>query len=352
MSRPRVDPPISVVMPVYNTLQYLDEAVESILGQTRPDFEFVIYDDCSNDGSYERLQEWAGRDTRIKLFRGKRNLGPGASSNEVVRFASAPLIARMDADDISYPDRLELQAKAFAGNPDAGIVASLCDVIDSEGKFIRGPEAWRLDRSSWFTPFPHGSMMFRRELYDAIGGYRDRCEYWEDLDFVLRAAASARILVFPRALYRYRQSYVGTRLASRQERVEQAMDLRYRAVDRIRQNRGYDDLLGETSPASDRRVDPRVFISLGSLAIWAGRRPGMFRRFFRRARLRPDFRTAIAAIWLACTSISPGSWRGLTNLLSAMHNSAVSGRLSPDEPVEWRTPKPGGLEPTPPSTAA
>jgi glycosyltransferase involved in cell wall biosynthesis len=350
MSRPRVDPPISVVMPVYNTLQYLDEAVQSILGQTRPDFEFVIYDDCSTDGSYERLQEWARRDPRIKLFRGERNLGPGASSNEVVRFASARLIARMDADDISYPDRLELQAGAFAGNPDAGIVASLCDVIDSEGKFVRGPEAWRLARRSWFTPFPHGSMMFRRELFDAIGGYRDRCEYWEDLDFVLRASARTRILVFPRALYRYRQSFAGTRLASRQERVEEAMDLRYRAVDRIRQNRGYDDLLRE-APSADQRVDPRVFVSLGSLAIWAGKRPRLFRRFFKRAKLGPDSRTALAVIWLCWTGISPGSWRGLTNLLSAIRNSAVSGKPSANEPVEWRTPKPGGLEPVPWSKA-
>jgi glycosyltransferase involved in cell wall biosynthesis len=303
MNGPQGQPPISVVMPVYNALKYLDEAVESILGQSLPDFEFVIYDDCSTDGSWERLKEWAARDHRIRLFRGGRNLGPAASSNEAVRHASAPLIARMDADDLAYPERLELQAAALAANPDAGIVASLCDVVDSDGVFVRGPETWRLARSSWFTPFPHGSMMFRRSLYDSIGGYRDRCEYWEDLDFVLRASAVTKILVFPRPLYRYRQSQIGTRLASSQERVERAMDLRYAAIDRIREDRGYDDLLLRPPLTQGEKVDPRVFVSLGSLAIWAGQRPNVGRRFFRRARFGLDVPTTISAIWVLWTGI-------------------------------------------------
>ena len=343
MNGPRRQARISVVMPVYNTLKYLDEAVASILGQNRTDFEFVIYDDCSTDGSYERLEEWARRDKRIKLFRGDLNLGPAASSNAVVRYATAPLIARMDSDDIAYPERLELQGAALAADPGTGIVASLSDVIDSEGRLIRGPEIWRLARSNWFTPFPHGSMMFRRSLYDSIGGYRDRCEYWEDLDFVLRASAVTKILVFPRALYRYRQSHVGTRLASSEERVEKAMDLRYAAVDRIRQNRSYDDLLGAAPLSREDRVDPRAFISLGSLAIWAGKRPNMA-RFLRRARLGFNGPTAIAAIWLCWTRISPGSWRVLNNWLSSFRNARVRKTFSANGPVEWRTPKPGGLE--------
>lgn len=351
MSRPQVLPPISVAMPVYNALPYLDEAVGSILGQSWSDFEFVIYDDHSTDGSYERLQELARSDSRMKLFRGDRNLGPAASSNEVVRFASAPLVARMDADDISYPDRLERQAEIFAGNPDVGIVASLCDVIDSTGKLVRGPEIWRLTRNSWFTPFPHGSMMFRRKLYDAIGGYRDRCEFWEDLDFVLRAHEVSRILVLPKALYRYRQSYASTRLASSHERVERAIDLRYRAVDRIRQNLGYDDLLSGGGPIDGKqRVDPRVFISIGSLALWSGRRHKIVRRFLRRGRIGFDKTSLLAAIWICWARISPGTLRGLMNLLSRVRNAAVSQKPSPSEPFEWRPRKEAASPPAPSSS--
>jgi glycosyltransferase involved in cell wall biosynthesis len=338
MKPPQTDMPISVVMPVYNALPYLDEAVQSILGQTRGDFEFVIYDDASTDGSAERLEHWAARDKRIKLVRGEKNLGPAASSNAAVRHSSAPLVARMDADDVSMPDRLERQAELLAEDPGVGLVASLCESIDSEGRLLRGPELWRLVRRSWFIPFPHGSMMFRRELFDAIGGYRDECEYWEDLDLVHRASKKARILVLTRPLYRYRNSVSGTRIASNQYRVENALDLRYRSIERIREDRPYDDLLREGRRGNDERVDPRVFVSLGLLSIWSGERPRMVRRFLRRARLRFDRATAISLLWLPWAKISPGSMRAFLEFMSRWRNRAVSPVPPPDDPVEWRPP--------------
>ena len=340
MSRKGAHPPVSVVMPVFNALPYLDEAVRSILEQSMPDFEFVIYDDGSTDGSYARLKEWAEKDRRIKLVRGKRNLGPGASSNEVVRHASAPLIARMDADDISMPDRLQSQVEAFVAYPDAGIVASLCETMDSAGKVVRGPEYWRLTRKSWFIPFPHGSMMFRRTLFDALGGYRDECEFWEDLDFNLRASRETRILVIPRALYRYRQSEGGTRLASKQERVEAAMDLRYRAIDRIRQGRDYTDLLSTRAKQGDR-VDPRVSVSLGLLSIWSGHRAKLVRRFLDRSKLSFDKKTLMSAAGVLWMSLSPATLRAFVNGSSALRNALVRPKPFPSEPVEWKPPSIG-----------
>ena len=102
-------PQISVVMPVHNARPYLDDAVQSIVGQTFRDFEFVILDDASTDGSTERLREWAVRDARIRLIEVRQNLGPALSSERVARAARAPIVARMDADDISYPERLAEQ---------------------------------------------------------------------------------------------------------------------------------------------------------------------------------------------------------------------------------------------------
>jgi len=99
-------PPVSVVMPVHNAGAYLDGAVRSILGQTFSDFEFVILDDGSTDGSLERLRRWAKEDGRIRLIENERRSGAAASSNRVARAASAPLVARMDADDIAEPERL------------------------------------------------------------------------------------------------------------------------------------------------------------------------------------------------------------------------------------------------------
>jgi glycosyltransferase involved in cell wall biosynthesis len=332
---------ISVVMPVHNALPYLDDAVSSILEQTFKDFEFVIFDDGSTDGSTERLQQWAKHDSRIRLIRGQQNLGPARSSNEVVHHASSPLIARMDADDVSYPDRLEKQANILAMQPDVGIIASLCEVLDAGGQKVRGPEMWRLTRKSWFTPFPHGSMMFRRSLYDAIGGYREECEFWEDLDFVLRASERSRILVIPRPLYFYRQSNTSTRIASKQERVEEAIDLRYRSIERIRQNRSYNDVLSRGPARTGEKLDPRVFISLGSLALWTERRPNLARRFLARARLGFNFPTLVAGAWVSWISVSPGSLRALMNAMSRLRNFWVHPKPM-DKPVEWITPPKGG----------
>src|SRR5215475_7954931 len=99
-------PLISVVMPVYNALSFLDDSISSILGQTLGDFEFVILDDASTDGSTERLREWAARDRRIQIYESKQRLGLSACSNAVVREARASIVARMDADATAHPDRL------------------------------------------------------------------------------------------------------------------------------------------------------------------------------------------------------------------------------------------------------
>jgi glycosyltransferase involved in cell wall biosynthesis len=151
-------PGLSVVMPVRNALPHLDAAVQSILGQSFADFEFVILDDASTDGSRERLRELAAFDSRIRLIEVDEKLGPVASSNMVAQAAQAPFVGRMDADDISYPNRLGEQLRVLHDNPEAGVVASLCDTIDSGGRILRQPEAWRLSRPSPFVPFAHGSM--------------------------------------------------------------------------------------------------------------------------------------------------------------------------------------------------
>src|SRR5882672_4552339 len=100
------NPLISVVMPVHNGLPFLDESIKSILAQTLSDFEFVILDDASTDGSAELVREWEKRDARIQLHTSRERLGLAGSSNAVVSKTHTPIVARMDADDIAHPDRL------------------------------------------------------------------------------------------------------------------------------------------------------------------------------------------------------------------------------------------------------
>src|SRR6185503_4659911 len=197
-------PLISVVMPVYNALPFLDDSINSILTQTFRDFEFVIFDDASTDGSVERLRQWAARDRRIRLYEGKTPLGLSGSSNAVVAQARASIVARMDADDIAHPDRLRHQWQVIESRPDVAVVGTLCIGIDADGREVRPRDRWRLLRRSGYIPFPHGSAMFRREVFDKVGGYGECAEGGEDQQLFSRMARHGRIVTLPDVLYSYR----------------------------------------------------------------------------------------------------------------------------------------------------
>jgi glycosyltransferase involved in cell wall biosynthesis len=327
---------VSVVMPVRNEIAHLDQAIESILAQSFSDFEFVILDDASSDGSLDRLREWQARDKRIRLIEAKQHLGPAMSSHTVASAASGQLVARMDADDISRPERLEQQLQVLHDYPEAGVVGCICDFIDKRGKRLRGADIWRIARHSWFVPFAHGAMMYRRELFDRVGGYRRKCEYWEDLDLVTRMARLAPVMVIPKPLYRVRLSTTSTRVSSDRVRLEHAVDLMYQAVARLERGVGYEDLL---RPADDStKLNPRVFISLGSQALWAGGKPRLFSRLIRLASLKFDFTTVSALAWTAWASASPSSLRAFLRLLIGARNRLASRRVATDSPIAWHSP--------------
>ena len=331
-------PRVSVVMPVHNAMPYLDIAVESILAQTLQSFEFVILDDASTDGSTERLREWAERDPRIRLLEEKVNLGPALSSQRVAEAALAPIVARMDADDVSYPRRLEEQLDVLDRFPETGVVGGLYDIIDASGQQIREPEAWRLIHPGSVPPFGNGPLMYRREVFDEVGGYRRECEFWEDHDLIIRMSAVTRIMILPHAVYQVRQSPVSTRFASEQGRVERALDLMYRCRQRLDEHRGYDDLL-ETRADADAKIDPRVFISMGSMALWSGGKPRLFRRLLRNGDLRPGIRTLSALVWAAWASAEPKSLRAFIRTLLLGRRIRASFSVTSENPVTWPAPK-------------
>ena len=327
-------PPVSIVMPVHNALPHLDAAVESILGQTFRNFEFVILDDASTDGSTQRLREWAARDERIRLIEEKRNLGPALSSERVARAAAAPIIARMDADDISYPTRIDQQLRVMNEDASVGVVGGLYDIIDASGRRIRRAEPWRLLQSGSIPPFGNGPMMFRRQVFDRVGGYRKACEFWEDHDLILRMAGVSKIMVLPYAIYQIRQSPVSTRFASEDVRVERALDLMYRSRARLERNESYEDLLYE--PTDRRKIDPWAFVSLGSVRLWAGKRPHLFRRVLRDGELGVNLRTLMALVWTAWASLEPASLRRFIRLLALARSARASLIVPTDRPIRWR----------------
>src|SRR5215510_10820190 len=129
-------PALSVVMPAYNAARFLNESIASILSQSFGDFEFIILNDGSTDSSAALLREWACQDSRIRLLANEQATGLARSSNLLLANARAPLVARMDADDIAHPDRLRRQMELMESEPAVVLVGTMCDGIDANGRGV------------------------------------------------------------------------------------------------------------------------------------------------------------------------------------------------------------------------
>jgi len=193
-------------MPVYNADKYLRDAIESILHQTYSNFDFIILDDGSTDNSLELIRSY--NDPRIRLVRHEENRGLVATLNEGVNLAETDLIARMDADDISYPDRLEKQVAAFENNSELVLVGSDIDIIDDQGKLISyGPKPANSNAIkrilSVICPIAHPTVVFKKEAVLKSGGYKN---YFvaEDYDLWTRLAEDGELANIPVPLLKYR----------------------------------------------------------------------------------------------------------------------------------------------------
>ena len=184
-------PAISVILPVYNTEAYVREAVESILAQTFTDFECIIINDGSTDGSGAILCDLATQDTRIVLVE-RPNDGLVSALNEGIERARADLIARMDADDVSMPERFALQHARMVQEPELAVLGSFFNIIDINSKFVQLYKFLPLipTKAARFVehrcPVHHPTVMMRRDAVLKAGGYRKAFSHAEDYDLWLR----------------------------------------------------------------------------------------------------------------------------------------------------------------------
>ena len=326
-------PPLSVVMPIHNGLPYLDEAVASILGQSFTDFELVLADDGSSDGSTERVHHWAREDGRVRVERRETKSGLAGSANWAASLARAPIVARMDADDIAHPERLRRQYEAMQRHPDITLLGTLADSVDARGRHVRGADYARLFAAP-FPPFPHTSIMYRRQAFERAGGYRKGAEPWEDLDLFLRIAERDRVTVIAAPLVTIRHSDVSARLREGAERYETAMARMYRCMEAYRAGEDYTPLLADGA-APDGAVDPMVFVACGYQNLWNGRSPGQLRRMLDRGALRPDLKSARALAWVLFGTASPRALRFALRLLLRTRNLAAKLRLD-GALVDWQ----------------
>lgn len=205
-------PRISVLMPVYNGGAYLEAAIASVLAQSFGDFELVVVDDGSTDGSREIVNAFADGDSRLRPI-WKANSGISDTLNLGLADARGEWIARLDADDVMLPRRLERQLAFLEANTDVVAVGSYYDLIDTAGarRITRHPlprtrdELARYLEARELLTFTHPTMTYRRDLAMSLGGYRRELEPCEDADLFARMlAAGGTILIQPEILTLYR----------------------------------------------------------------------------------------------------------------------------------------------------
>jgi hypothetical protein len=200
-------PAVTVLMPVFNAGPLLAQAVDSILAQSFTDFECLIIDDGSTDGAMDALH--AIGDPRLRFVRNPSNLGVTATLNLGIGLARAPLIARMDADDISMPNRLQRQVETFQLRPGLGLLGSWAEVIDIEGRnagHIRLPIEHREIARSMLRDnvFVHPSVMARAHVFREIGGYPADFAVAQDYAMWLRIVLRYEVANLPEDLVQYR----------------------------------------------------------------------------------------------------------------------------------------------------
>lgn len=196
-------PKVSVLMSVFNGAPYLREAIASILNQTLGDYEFLIINDASTDGTQDILKQY--NDPRIKIVLNTENLGVARSLNIGLQMASGEYIARMDADDISVPHRFATQVQFMDANPEVGICGAFMSKSGSQKLFVYPVSEDQIRVALLFrTPFGHPTIMLRKNamcgmLYNEEIGPSQDYELWTRL---LRKTKPANI---PEVLVLYRE---------------------------------------------------------------------------------------------------------------------------------------------------
>ena len=262
------------------------------------------------------------KDERVLLVRNPIRTGLAASSNAVVEAATSDIIARMDADDLSLPRRLEQQIAVLESDPEAVLVGTLNDGMDERSRVIRPRDRGRLMERGYFAPFPHGSVMFRRRAFTAAGGYRQVTDGFEDVDLFVRIARHGKVYVIPDALYRYRYHVGNTALAFSRE-------------ERLRSMRNRDKERGLPLASHDAAHEAEFFATRAAMSVWAGMRPRTRTRVSRAIFKGTSGQIARSLLYGTWGNLHPASLRALLAGFVLFRDAYATWRLKPQGPIEW-----------------
>jgi hypothetical protein len=244
-------PRISVLMTVFNAGRHLDASVRSIVTQTFQDWEFLIVDDASTDGSAEVAESWAVKDKRIRLIRNGSNKGQTPCLNQGLREARGVWVARQDADDLSHPLRLTRQFERVTIKPELDLLGTCGRIIDGADRLCGlldmpltgGSIRWS---AALLNPFLHTSVMFRRDVVlEEFGGYDESFRISQDYDLWLRLTARKKSANLPWRLVCYRNLSTALSKTGRETAYDEARRI---------SERGETESFGRELSAGERRL--------------------------------------------------------------------------------------------------
>jgi glycosyltransferase involved in cell wall biosynthesis len=233
-------PAVSVLLPVYNAELYIREAVDSILSQTFTEFELLALDDGSTDKSLAILREYESKDRRVHVFSSRENRGVVSTANELIAKARGHYLARMDADDICLPERLEKQVTFLDSSPGYVAVGGWVEHMNLNSQpigIIKTPLGHaEIDEAhlKGHCSIWHPSVTMRAAAVASVGGYHNDFSPAEDLELWLRLAEVGNLANLPQVLVRYRLHR--SALSERERQMQQ--DRARRACERAWARRG------------------------------------------------------------------------------------------------------------------
>jgi glycosyltransferase involved in cell wall biosynthesis len=250
----------------------LPEAVESILRQTFADFEFIIVDDGSTDGSGAWLEAKAKEDPRIRLIR-QENIGLTKALNRGLALARGEFIARMDSDDVALPERFRMQVSALRDSHALVLLGSEVEIVDAQGRALalRGHSQDHVEiRRRLLTgdggALTHPAVMFRASAARVIGGYDEAMTTTQDIDFFLRMSEVGLVTNVPQVLLHWRQHPE----SSNHQKSSTWAEMRRHCVGNTISRIGVDRYLQELFPPMQLGY-PRTHLDRGRWASMQGR---------------------------------------------------------------------------------
>jgi glycosyltransferase involved in cell wall biosynthesis len=271
-------PLVSIISGFYNRKDFVERTLLSLINQSYKNLELIVFDDCSTDETYERIQTF--KDKRIIAYKHPSNIGfTKGLINAINNVSKGQFIAIQGSGDTSEPLRIEKQVEVLLDNKKVGVVGGYYDNIVEHSKIVR-PRFPKADNTTFDSlrkgnVFTHGEVMFRRSLYENVGGYRPEFQYCQDYDLWLRMIKHCQFLTVKEKIYNRYIQFDGVSYDPKKFLIQARFYLLSQKISILntdKQNEIIDKLkkskITDLIPISDKFLQKRIMFACLRLIIW------------------------------------------------------------------------------------